>query len=102
MFGVERIPELVNFGRKNLEKYGFKNASINLADYRVGLEQEEPFDKILVSAAAEKLPEELLKQLRLGGRMIIPIKNSVWAIDKISEDELDIQKHPGFRFVPLV
>jgi len=102
VFGIEKIPELVEFGKTNMKKYDFKNSLINLAGEEIGLSKESPFDKILVSAAAQKFPEELVKQLKIGGRMVIPVGDSVWVVDKISEKEFDVEKHYGFRFVPLV
>jgi len=102
VFGVERIPELVAFGRNNLAKYKFENAEILLVGKELGLPQEAPFDRILVSAAAEELPQELINQLKVGGRMVIPIKNSIWQIDKISEQEIKREEYVGFSFVPLI
>lgn len=102
VFGVELVPELVEFGTKNLEKYQFKHAQILQADKKVfGLSDEGPFDKILVSASAKKLPNELVDQLKVGGRLVIPIKNSIWRIDKLAKGNLDKEEYPGFVFVPL-
>src|SRR3989344_5813208 len=73
VIGLEIVPELVEFGQKNLAKYNFPNAEIRQAQKGVaGLPEESPFDKILVSAAAEKIPEELIKQLSAPGRLVIP------------------------------
>ena len=102
VFGVEKIPELVEFGRKNLTKYKFGNIEIRLAGEKLGLQDESPFDKILVSAAGEGLPQELVDQLATHGRMVIPIKNSIWKIDKISEEEIKKEEYFGFSFVPLI
>lgn len=102
VFGVEIIPELAEFGRKNLAKYKFPNAKILQSGEKLGLPMESPFDKILVSAAAEEnLPEDLIAQLKIGGRMVLPIKNSIWKIDKISDNETNKEEFPGFVFVPL-
>ncbi len=101
VFGVEVVPELVKFGRANLAKYAFPHATIEKAGAARGLPREAPFDKILVSAAAEQLPEELVRQLKIGGRMVAPVANSVWRIDRVSETELDEEEFPGFSFVPL-
>jgi len=101
VLGVEIVLELFELGRKNLEKYNFSNAEILQANEVVGLKKEAPFDKILVSAAGEELPQELVDQLKVGGRMVIPIKNSVWKIDKVSESEIKKDEYPGFVFVPL-
>jgi len=110
VFGVEKIPELVEFGKRNIAKYKFKNAEILPAGQEFGLPEEAPlalssvegFDKILVSAAAEELPQELVNQLKIGGRLVIPILNSVWKIDKTSKKEIKKEEYFGFSFVPLV
>ena len=99
--GTEIIKQLVAFGNQNIKKYRFKNAKIILADKQLGLSQEAPFDRILVSAAAEKLPGELLEQLAIGGKMVIPIQTSIWKIDRVSQDQYNQQEFPGFMFVPL-
>ncbi len=101
VIGTEIVPELVKFGNKNLKKYNFKNAKIILAGKRLGLSRQAPFDRILVSAAAAKLPDELPKQLTVGGRIIIPVQGSIWKIDRISKNKFDEQEFPGFLFVPL-
>jgi protein-L-isoaspartate(D-aspartate) O-methyltransferase len=102
VFGVELVPELVEFGQNNLNKYEFLNAEIRQANEdEPGLMVEKPFDKILVSAAAGDLPKNLIDQLRIGGRMVIPIRNSVWRIDKVSDNKIMQQEYPGFAFVPL-
>ena len=107
VFGVEIIPELVEFGRKNLSKYNkknvfYKNAEIILAKKDIlGFSKKAPFDKILVSAMAKKLPKELVNQLSISGILVIPIKNSIWRIDKISENEIKEKEFYGFNFVPL-
>lgn len=101
VWGLELVPELVEFGRKNLGKYNFSWAEIHQAGAELGLPQEAPFDRILVSAAGEEMPPELISQLKAGGRLVIPIQNSVWKVDKISEKEIAKEEFPGFIFVPL-
>lgn len=102
VYGVEKIPELVQFGRGNLDKYKFENAEIFQSGKTLGLPNHAPFDKILVSASTGGLPQELVDQLGVGGIMVIPIKNSIWQIKKISEAKLQKKEYPGFVFVPLV
>lgn len=102
IYGVEIIPELVAFGKNNLAKYNFVHASIEQAGKTLGLPEKAPFDKILVSAAGESLPEELIKQLKTGGILVIPIKENIWKIKKVTDKETRVEKFPGFAFVLLV
>lgn len=99
--GVERVSELVEFGRKNLKKYNFKNAKIIEAGDELGIDGEV-FDRILVSAAAEEFPYELKKQLKVGGKIVIPVQNSIYEMIKDKNGELDGVEHYGFTFVPLI
>lgn len=99
--GVERVTELVRFGSSNLKKYSFKNARIVQARDELGIVGEK-FDRILVSAAADELPHELLKQLKVGGKLVIPIQSSVFEIVKKEGGEFDANEHYGFAFVPLI
>ncbi len=101
VFAVEKIKELVNFGLHNLARYKLKNVSMEISGKKIGLPSEAPFDRILVSAAAEYLPNDLVKQLKTNGVMIIPIKNSVWKITRKSKTKILKQEFPGFIFVPL-
>jgi protein-L-isoaspartate(D-aspartate) O-methyltransferase len=101
VIGVERVAELVRFGRKNLEKYNFKNAKIMEAGDELGVEGEK-FDRILVSAAAEKFPYELKNQLKVGGKIVIPVQNSIYEMTKDENGKLDGVEHYGFTFVPLI
>jgi len=100
--GVELIPDLVLFGRANLEKYDFKNTKIYQATKDLGLKDKGPFDKILVSASARDVPEELVNQLKVGGTMVIPIQDSIFRIFKKSRKQIEKEKIPGFIFVPLI
>lgn len=100
---VEVVPELVEFGRSNCEKVGVENVRFHQARKdSIGHPEEGPYQRILVSAAAESLPDELLAQLDSPGRMVIPVKDEIWTIDKDSEGEVTAQRHWGFAFVPLV
>ena len=100
--GVEIIPKLVKLGSGNLAKYDFPHAEIFEAGETLGLPVEAPFDKILVSAEDESVPQELIDQLKVGGTMVIPIQNAVCKIHKVSRTENKIEKYEGFRFVPLM
>ena len=60
------------------------------------------FDRILVSAAADEFPYKLVKQLNVGGKIVIPVGNSVYEMTKKENGELDGVEHYGFSFVPLI
>jgi protein-L-isoaspartate(D-aspartate) O-methyltransferase len=101
VLGLERHKELVRLGSKNLENIGFKNAQIKEASDCLGV-QGEVFDAILVSASADEIPNELFLQLKIGARLVIPVQNSIYLFEKVSEDKVVHQEFQGFRFVPLV
>jgi len=102
VFGVEMIPELVEFSRENLEKYDFKHAEILEAEEELGLPSKAPFDKILVSASADLLPQKLVDQLKERGKMVIPVQNSIYLVRKMSGGEMRVKEFFGFSFVPLI
>ncbi|MFH1183252.1 MAG: protein-L-isoaspartate O-methyltransferase [Candidatus Moraniibacteriota bacterium] len=105
VFGIEIIPELCKFGEKNVGKYNFIKkgiAKITCLSGSKGYEKEALYDKILVSAAAEKFPPELKKQIKIGGRIIIPIKNSIWLIERTGKNKFKEEESYGFSFVPLI
>ncbi|HLG90719.1 MAG TPA: protein-L-isoaspartate O-methyltransferase [Candidatus Saccharimonadales bacterium] len=103
VYAVERIPELVEFGRGNCEKFGVKNAYFSTAGEELGLPEEAPFDRILVSAAADEFPEQLMSQLKISGKLVIPIQSDILEITKTGKkNSRDVRKHPGFVFVPLL
>jgi protein-L-isoaspartate(D-aspartate) O-methyltransferase len=101
IYGVERISQLVKYGRNNLKKQGTKNAMIYQATKKLGLPQFTPYDRILVSASAANIPLELLDQLASNGKMVIPVGYSIMEISK-TNGIVDVIEHPGFVFVPLI
>ena len=102
VFAVERIPALVNMGRANCQKAGISNVEFLQASNNYGLVRHAPYDRILVSAAADQLPGTLLAQLKVGGKLVIPIKNDLLEITRTSTDDYTSQSHPGYIFVPLI
>ena len=102
VLGLERVDELVEKGQKNLSK-------LNLGDHcrieKAGEELGKPgeqYDKILVSASAEEIPQELFSQLKIGGVLVIPVQNSIFRFKKISDTKVEAEEFPGFVFVPLI
>lgn len=110
VYALERLPEIAEFGEKNVAKYGFiKKGIVRIfcRDGYLGLPEYAPFDRILVSAAAEKVPDSLLEQLKIGGRMVIPISKmnetqEITVIDRHGAVEFEKKSYPGFFFVPLL
>lgn len=105
VIGIERIKSLCSFGTNNISKYNFISggrAKIICADGSKGYVNEAPYNRILVSASASEIPKELKKQLVAGGRLVIPVKNSIWMIEKKSDKIFHEEEFPGFVFVPLI
>lgn len=110
VFGIDIIPELVNFARNNISKYNYLKAGtvdIILGNGYNGLPEQAPFDRILVSAGAEKIPYKLLEQLKKEGILVIPVGTglggqTIKRIIKLDNNNFQEQDYPGFVFVPLV
>ncbi|MDD3646637.1 MAG: class I SAM-dependent methyltransferase [Candidatus Gracilibacteria bacterium] len=99
--GYEIVPELVMFGKENLGKYKINNAGIQLSRDNFTFLVHN-YDKILVSARADKIPDELVNKLNIGGTMVIPIDSYIYKINKDENGKLNIGKYYGFSFVPLI
>lgn len=104
VIAIEFFRALKEFGEKNAAKYIFTEgvAEFICGDGLKGWEEKAPYDKILVSAEAKELPPELQKQLKVGGRIVIPIGPSIWLFIKKNEIEFETKEYPGFAFVPLL
>ena len=105
VIAVEVVSELKEFGEKNVARYSFIKKGIAeflCVDGSKGYEKEAPYDKILASASAEKFPEAWKKQLKINGRIVAPIGNSIWLFVKRGENEFLKIEHSGFVFVPLI
>jgi protein-L-isoaspartate(D-aspartate) O-methyltransferase len=99
---VERLPELVYMGLRNCERAGFRSIEFHQARETYGWPDNAPYERILVSARAEELPPELIEQLAVGGRLVIPIHDSIYELQKRFQKKMRVRQHPGFRFVPLL
>jgi len=99
IFGIERIKELADSSKEKLKDYS--NVKVICGDGSKGLSKEAPLERILVSAASDKIPKRLIEQLDLNGIMVIPIKNSIFVLTKTKEGNI-VEEYPGFRFVPLI
>lgn len=98
IYGTELLKDLVNIASERLKKYD--NVQIYHTPSSLGLKDKAPFDRIIVSAASDKIPNELFKQLKEGGIMVIPVNNSIYKIIKV-KGKKNLTEYPGFSFVPL-
>lgn len=102
VLGVELVPELVEWSRENLRGYEMPWTSIHQAEEgRLGLPEQGPFDRILVSAEAEDLPRTLVEQLAVGGVMVAPVAGRLLHVERRSPDDIQVSRHGHYAFVPL-
>lgn len=102
---IERLEDLHRFAKENIEKYGFISkgrAECLLGDASDGFEKEAPYDRILVTAMASKVPDALKKQLKVGGKLVVPIYNKICYFEKRGENDFYKEEFSGFNFVPFV
>ncbi|MFL2764247.1 MAG: protein-L-isoaspartate(D-aspartate) O-methyltransferase [Dehalococcoidia bacterium] len=102
---TEIIKPLINKTKKRLNLLGYKTGNIHLSNNQLGWPKSAPFDRIIVSAAANKIPDELLKQLSYNGHLIIPIGSSkIQELLKITKTTtgLAIESLNSCKFVPLI
>lgn len=102
---VERLPALVKTARHVLDSLGYTNVEMHLAEETLGWEKGAPYDAILVTAAAPKVPDDLLAQLAIGGRLVIPVGSRyVQELRKITRHKTKnvVRNLGGCRFVSLI
>ncbi len=106
VYTIERLPELVDFARRNLERAGVRNVHVILGDGSMGFPPKAPYDRIIVTAGAPEIPKPLVEQLKLGGKLIIPVgRHRIWQelYEVIKTEEgVSVKKHGGVAFVPLI
>lgn len=102
---VERIETLARMAQETLNKLGYKNVEVHLSTDKLGWPPCAPYDAIVVTAAAPKIPPELLNQLNTGGRLVIPV-GSRWEQNLLQvvkrDGEALVRNLTGCRFVPLI
>lgn len=105
VFTVERIKELAEKAQEKLDHLGYSNIAYKIEDGSEGWSKNGPYDRIMVTAAAEKIPCELINQLKVGGKMIIPVGprgiQELQLIIKDQEGQLNIQTIGKVTFVEL-
>ncbi|MBQ0147788.1 MAG: protein-L-isoaspartate(D-aspartate) O-methyltransferase [Flavobacteriaceae bacterium] len=105
VFTIERQKELFDFSKIILRNIRFVPRYQTYGDGYKGLPTYAPFDKILVTAGAPEIPRELLKQLKIGGIMVIPVgENSqkMMTIIRLDEDNFEMYEFGDFQFVPML
>ncbi|WP_099212039.1 protein-L-isoaspartate(D-aspartate) O-methyltransferase [Thermococcus henrietii] len=107
VYTVERIPELVEFARRNLERAGVKNVHVIPGDGTLGFPPKAPYDRIIVTAGAPDIPKPLVEQLKPGGKLIIPVGSyHLWQdlleVIKLEDGSIKVKNHGGVAFVPLI
>ncbi len=106
VYTVERIPELAEFARRNLERTGYADrVTVIVGDGSLGYPEEAPYDRIIVTAGAPRIPKPLIDQLKIGGRMVIPVgdlySQTLMIVDK-TESGVKVREDIPCIFVPLV
>jgi len=105
VYTVELIEELLRAARKRLNSLGYHNIHFKLADSKIGWPEHGLYDAIIVTAAAERLPSDLLAQLKPGGRLVIPV-GKPGAQDLLlytrTENDFDCKHIADVSFVPLI
>ena len=105
VYSIERNYVIHQKTQKLYDTLGIRAALI-YGDGTLGWQESAPYDRIIVTAGGPEVPKRLLKQLAVGGKMVIPVgdRNSqtMQIITKISEDEFSKKEVPDFKFVPLI
>lgn len=104
VYSIEIIPELAKTAKQNLAQLNFKNIHLKNADGLSGWEEVAPFDGIIITAAPADIPTPLLKQLKPGGNMIVPVGTffqSLLNITKNDAGKIEKKTITQVRFVPM-
>ena len=107
VIAIERHRELAGLARERMKRLGYENASIYEGDGTRGFPDKAPFNAIIVSASGSHVPDALLQQLEVGGRLLMPVGGpqevqTLLKITRTGEDEHDQEELGAVRFVPLI
>ncbi len=105
VYSVERHNELYHRAKEALREEGYK-ALLKAGDGTLGWSTYAPYDGIIVTAGAPVVPNDLIKQLKIGGLLVIPVgdevKQMMLRITRVSETEYSQEEFDNFKFVPLI
>lgn len=106
VYTVEIVPELADHARETLDSLGYDKVQVRAGDGWLGWPEAAPFDGIIVTAAAPRIPEPLVEQLKTGGRLVIPVGQpdgvqQLVVYEKDASGELVGRHHLPVRFVPV-
>ena len=102
---VERVPELAESARQRLARLGFSNIEVHAVGDELGWPAGAPYDGIIVGAAAPEVPQSLVEQLKVDGRLVIPVgarEHQEVLLAHRTEDGYEIKRLEPVRFVPLI
>ena len=105
VFSIERHEPLFKKSKKILANLGLHNVRCRLGDGWKGLPEFAPFDKIIVTAGAETVPESLKSQLKIGGTLVVPVgspSQKMYKIERLSANKFSSQELHQFKFVPML
>jgi protein-L-isoaspartate(D-aspartate) O-methyltransferase len=103
VYTIEIICSLAEKAEKRLKEMGYKNITVKCADGYQGWKEQAPFDGIIVTAAPEHIPQPLVDQLKIGGKLVIPVGDFFQELVVVTKTEKGIKKETNIpvRFVPM-
>jgi protein-L-isoaspartate(D-aspartate) O-methyltransferase len=107
VFSVERLPDLAELARQRLVQLGYGSVLVHCGDGTLGWSEQAPYDAIAVAAGGPTVPEALLTQLSIGGRLVIPVGHDenaqiLMRITRVTANEIRREQLADVRFVPLI
>ena len=104
VYAMEIIPELSEFGKANVAKYPdlAKRVTFSAHSAENGLPKHAPFDRIIAAASLREIPDAWEMQLKIGGKMVFPLRESIYVLTKESSEKFKKEVFHGFVFVPFV
>jgi protein-L-isoaspartate(D-aspartate) O-methyltransferase len=106
VYTIEVVPELAESARQRLRQLAYSNVTVRTGDGHAGWPEEAPFDRIIVTAAPEELPESLVDQLANGGRLLAPVgsrvEQTLLLVEKMTDGTVQRRAVSSVLFIPMV